>query len=63
MSGYHQVRIIEGDEGKTTCVTRYGAFEFLVMPFGPTNAPATFCNLKKQNSSSIPKPIHGGVLR
>ena len=30
--GYYQVRIAEGDEYKTTCVTRYGSFEFLVMP-------------------------------
>ena len=35
-SGYYQVRIAEGDEPKTTCVTRYGAFEFLIMPFGLT---------------------------
>ena len=44
-SGYWQVRVAEGDEAKTTCVTRYGSFEFLVMLFGLTNAPATFCNL------------------
>ncbi|KAL5862505.1 hypothetical protein ACOSQ3_000019 [Xanthoceras sorbifolium] len=40
-----RVRVAEGDEAKTACVTRYGSFEFLVMLFGLTNAPATFCNL------------------
>ncbi|RVW38647.1 RNA-directed DNA polymerase-like [Vitis vinifera] len=39
------VHIAKGDESKTTCVTRYGSYEFLVMPFRLTNAPATFCNL------------------
>ena len=39
------MRVAEGDEAKTTCVTRYGSFEFLVMPFELTNSPATFCNL------------------
>ena len=43
--GYWQVQIVEGDKGKTTCVTRYGAYKFLVMPFGLTNATATSCNL------------------
>ena len=38
------MRIAEGDEAKTTIVTRYGSFEFMVMPFSLTNAPTTFCN-------------------
>ncbi|RVW42674.1 RNA-directed DNA polymerase-like [Vitis vinifera] len=44
-SGYYQVRIAEGDKPNTTCVTRYGSYEFLVMSFGLTNALATFCTL------------------
>ena len=43
--GYWQVRIALGDEPMTTCVTRYGSFEFLVILFGLTNGLATFCNL------------------
>ncbi|RVW40884.1 RNA-directed DNA polymerase-like [Vitis vinifera] len=42
-SGYWQVQIEIGDEGRTNCVTRYGSYKFLVMPFGMTNAPTTFC--------------------
>jgi len=41
-SEYNLVRIKEGDEYKTAFRTRYGHFEFLVMPFGLKNAPATF---------------------
>ncbi|XP_075107146.1 uncharacterized protein LOC142180117 [Nicotiana tabacum] len=43
--GYYQVRIAEGDEPKIACVTRHGAFEWLVMPFGLTKEPTTFCTL------------------
>jgi len=43
--GYYQVRIAEGDEKKTMIVTRYGSFEFFVMPFRLCKAPATFFTL------------------
>ena len=41
-SGYHQVRIKDEDIHKTTFRTRYGHYEFVVVPFGLTNALATF---------------------
>ena len=44
-SGYHQVRIHPDDIPKTAFRTRYGHFEFLVLPFGLTNAPATFMHM------------------
>ena len=47
-SSYYLVRITDGDELKTAFVTRYGAFEFLVIPFGLRNAPTTFCTLMNQ---------------
>nr|GEY26615.1 putative reverse transcriptase domain-containing protein [Tanacetum cinerariifolium] len=44
-SGYHQVRVREQDILKTTFRTRYGHYEFQVMPFRLTNALAVFMDL------------------
>jgi hypothetical protein len=44
-SGYHQMKIRPSDIPKTAFSTRYGLYEFTVMSFGLTNAPAYFLNL------------------
>ena len=44
-TSYHQRRVKDTDIPKTTFRTRYGHFEFTVMPFRLTNAPAAFMDL------------------
>ena len=44
-TGFHQIRIADEDIEKTAFRTRYGSFEYLVLPMGLCNAPGTFMQL------------------
>nr|GEX72363.1 putative reverse transcriptase domain-containing protein [Tanacetum cinerariifolium] len=48
-SGYHQLRVREEDISKTAFRTRYGHYEFKILPFGLTNTPAVFMDLMNRS--------------
>jgi transposase InsO family protein len=47
-SGFHQIRLKEEDIEKTAFRTRYGSYEYTVLPMGITNAPGTFMRLMNE---------------
>ncbi len=47
-SGYHQVKLSQADVPKTAFITPMGLYEFRVLPFGLSNAPAVFSRFMSQ---------------
>jgi hypothetical protein len=58
MVGYHQACMVATDTWKTTFKTIFGLYEWMVMPFGITNAPATFQTL----INDIFRPLLGYIM-
>ncbi|GJU11658.1 putative reverse transcriptase domain-containing protein [Tanacetum coccineum] len=56
-SGYHQLRVWEEDIPKTAFRTHYGHYEFQVIPFELTNAPAVFMDLMNRSEEEHAEPL------
>jgi len=52
-SGFHQIMVEEADQHKTAFQTHHGHFEYRVMPYGLTGAPATFQSVMNHVLSSL----------